>query len=194
MAESEPPSSPTSVSATTVASTVDLRKDVVTNDARSTVTSDERPVVNEKENSKPDAENQLLSHEAQRSSKGKEKAKSQTPTAASRDPSPLEPNSPAIDDEAVLQSRTTILASSASDDYNDDGYNSDGLSGYSTSLSTSVNDYIFSHGRRYHRFREGAYHFPNDDAEQEREEYVIYKFVFQWFWVVRSSLRIIIQF
>jgi hypothetical protein len=29
---------------------------------------------------------------------------------------------------------------------------------------------MFENGRRYHRFREGAYNFPNDESEQERED------------------------
>ncbi|KAI8219505.1 hypothetical protein K4K55_012156, partial [Colletotrichum sp. SAR 10_96] len=37
------------------------------------------------------------------------------------------------------------------------------------SLSPSVRDYAFENNRRYHRYREGRYHFPNDDSEQQRE-------------------------
>ncbi|KAG9231341.1 S-adenosyl-L-methionine-dependent methyltransferase [Amylocarpus encephaloides] len=40
----------------------------------------------------------------------------------------------------------------------------------SSSLSSRVRDYAFENGRRYHRFREGQYNFPNDDSEQERED------------------------
>lgn len=40
----------------------------------------------------------------------------------------------------------------------------------STSLSSSVRDYLFENGRRYHRFREGRYNFPNDEPEQDRED------------------------
>lgn len=52
----------------------------------------------------------------------------------------------------------------------DGGYESDTYSSASTSAESSVRDYIFENGRRYHRFREGAYNFPNDDEEQERED------------------------
>lgn len=52
----------------------------------------------------------------------------------------------------------------------DAGYESDRASFASTSLSSSVTDYLFEHGRRYHRFREGRYNFPNDEAEQDRED------------------------
>lgn len=102
--------------------------------------------------------------EAQPSPKEKEKF------SVSRNTSPPDPNPHPIDEDAVHQAQNTILASTASDEFNDDGYNSDGASGHSTSLDSAVDDYIFSHGRRYHRFREGAYHFPNDDIEQERED------------------------
>jgi hypothetical protein len=52
----------------------------------------------------------------------------------------------------------------------DAGYESDSLSSGSTSLSSSVREYAFENGRRYHKFREGRYNFPNDDVEQERED------------------------
>ncbi|KAH8684951.1 S-adenosyl-L-methionine-dependent methyltransferase [Ilyonectria robusta] len=54
----------------------------------------------------------------------------------------------------------------------DDGYVSDSGSGssVSTSLSSSVRDYRFENSRRYHRFKEGLYQFPNDTPEQERED------------------------
>lgn len=52
----------------------------------------------------------------------------------------------------------------------DPGYESDGASFASTSLSSSVRDYLFENGRRYHRFREGRYNFPNDEPEQDRED------------------------
>jgi hypothetical protein len=65
------------------------------------------------------------------------------------------------------------LSMSFVDDNTDDedaGYASDVLSSGSTSLSSSVREYAFEHGRRYHKFREGRYNFPNDDVEQERED------------------------
>ncbi|KAK4041727.1 hypothetical protein C8A01DRAFT_34218 [Parachaetomium inaequale] len=52
----------------------------------------------------------------------------------------------------------------------DDGYGTDNNTTASTSLADSVRDYIFENGRRYHRFREGRYNFPNDDVEQQRED------------------------
>jgi hypothetical protein len=51
-----------------------------------------------------------------------------------------------------------------------DGYATDGASGASTSISSSVRDFAFENNRRYHKFREGSYHFPNDDLEQARED------------------------
>ncbi|KAK3310859.1 S-adenosyl-L-methionine-dependent methyltransferase [Chaetomium strumarium] len=52
----------------------------------------------------------------------------------------------------------------------DDGYGTDTNTTASTSLAESVRDYIYENGRRYHRFREGRYSFPNDDVEQQRED------------------------
>jgi hypothetical protein len=52
----------------------------------------------------------------------------------------------------------------------DDGYASTVGSAESTSLSSSVRDYQFENSRRYHKFKEGLYQFPNDLPEQERED------------------------
>ncbi|KAK4453394.1 S-adenosyl-L-methionine-dependent methyltransferase [Podospora aff. communis PSN243] len=56
------------------------------------------------------------------------------------------------------------------DELSDAGYESDRHTSASTSLADSMRDYIYENGRRYHRFREGRYNFPNDDSEQQRED------------------------
>ncbi|KAI4137805.1 MAG: hypothetical protein LQ341_004980 [Variospora aurantia] len=48
---------------------------------------------------------------------------------------------------------------------NDDQY--DDVS-YTTSIASSITDYKFEHGRRYHAYKEGRYLLPNDEAEQDR--------------------------
>jgi len=58
----------------------------------------------------------------------------------------------------------------ADGDEEDAGYYTDTASNVSTSLSSSVRDYAFENGRRYHKFREGTYQFPNDEPEQARED------------------------
>jgi hypothetical protein len=68
--------------------------------------------------------------------------------------------------ESVPEPEATIAA----DDESDAGYESDSASSASTSLSSSIRDYAFENGRRYHKFREGSYQFPNDEPEQERED------------------------
>ncbi|KAM0548412.1 hypothetical protein ACHAPJ_009898 [Fusarium lateritium] len=45
---------------------------------------------------------------------------------------------------------------------------SQGSTGYMTSLNSSILNYKYENGRRYHAFREGAYLVPNDDEEQDR--------------------------
>lgn len=67
---------------------------------------------------------------------------------------------------ATIAEQVTIAA----DDEFDDGYESDSASAASTSMASSVRDYAFENGRRYHKFREGSYQFPNDEPEQERED------------------------
>lgn len=47
----------------------------------------------------------------------------------------------------------------------DDGYGTDSNTTASTSLAESMRDYMYENGRRYHKFREGRYNFPNDDVE-----------------------------
>ncbi|RSL81823.1 hypothetical protein CEP51_005572 [Fusarium floridanum] len=44
---------------------------------------------------------------------------------------------------------------------------SDSSSDY-TSINSSIRNYKYENGRRYHAFREGAYLVPNDDDEQDR--------------------------
>lgn len=38
-----------------------------------------------------------------------------------------------------------------------------------TSLSSSIRDFKFENDRRYHEYKQGQYHFPNDESEQQRE-------------------------
>ncbi|KAI5840911.1 S-adenosyl-L-methionine-dependent methyltransferase [Tricharina praecox] len=49
----------------------------------------------------------------------------------------------------------------------DDGYASS-LESDTTSLKSTMRDYIFENGRRYHRYQEGKYVLPNDENEQDR--------------------------
>ncbi|KAL6854020.1 S-adenosyl-L-methionine-dependent methyltransferase [Trichoderma novae-zelandiae] len=80
--------------------------------------------------------------------------------------------------EALEEAEESIVADSAetthggpsNDSASDAGYDSDSVSSASTSAMSSVRDYMYENGRRYHRFREGSYNFPNDDVEQERED------------------------
>ena len=77
--------------------------------------------------------------------------------------------------EAITQAEDLIVAERSDDltgrdNESDGGYDSDGFSSGSTSAESSVRDYLYENGRRYHRFREGSYNFPNDDVEQERED------------------------
>ncbi|KAI1501872.1 S-adenosyl-L-methionine-dependent methyltransferase [Biscogniauxia marginata] len=52
----------------------------------------------------------------------------------------------------------------------DAGYESDTETTASTSIASTIYNHSFEHGRRYHKFREGRYNFPNDDIEQQRED------------------------
>ncbi|GKT51228.1 secondary metabolism regulator LAE1 [Colletotrichum spaethianum] len=79
--------------------------------------------------------------------------------------------------EATTQAESSIEADSDElasifdeTDPSDAGYGSDSATNASTSIESSVRDYMYENGRRYHRFREGRYNFPNDELEQERED------------------------
>jgi hypothetical protein len=71
------------------------------------------------------------------------------------------------------QAATTIEVASDNtidDTIDDPGYETASVTGAETSISSSVRDYAFEHGRRYHKYQEGRYLFPNDESEQERED------------------------
>lgn len=90
---------------------------------------------------------------------------SRSPTGSP--PTATEGNFQQTQAEIVAQQAETIIEAGDSEDA---GYESDGDSRVSTSISSSVRDFAFEHGRRYHKFREGTYQFPNDESEQERED------------------------
>ena len=101
------------------------------------------------------------------------KSKSNSPHSAPQTYAHLTPAEQAAADlestNAVEQAQAGIEVD-FSDSATDPGYESDALGSSSSSLSSSISDYKFENGRRYHRFREGAYNFPNDETEQDRED------------------------
>ena len=105
------------------------------------------------------------------SSSHPESNSSRSPTILSSSPSPPEQAAQEIEtSSAVAQAQGDIeIDPGQSPSRSDDGYDTDFLGSASTSLFSSVRDFTFENGRRYHRFREGAYNFPNDDTEQDRE-------------------------
>ncbi|KAF4862724.1 Secondary metabolism regulator LAE1 [Colletotrichum siamense] len=88
--------------------------------------------------------------------------------------SPTRPNTAAptaAGEELATNSQPTPGPNIETDDpVEDAGFSTDDSSTQSTSLSSSVRDYNFENKRRYHKFKEGRYLFPNDDLEQERED------------------------
>ena len=66
---------------------------------------------------------------------------------------------------ALTQAEEGTIVIDSDDQGTDDGYETDAHTAASTSLAESVRDYVWENGRRYHRFREGRYNFPNDDIE-----------------------------
>lgn len=80
----------------------------------------------------------------------------------------IEPDSRATPPLSTTTSTSTSTATPDAD--TDDGYDTESVSGDSTSLASNVRDYIFENNRRYHKYKEGRYLIPNDDPEQERED------------------------
>ena len=72
--------------------------------------------------------------------------------------------------EAPVEAENGITIDSDQGSFFDDGYETDSNPSISTSLASSMRNYKYENGRRYHRFREGRYNFPNDDMEQDRED------------------------
>jgi hypothetical protein len=118
----------------------------------------------------------------QASSTSKQSSSSANPSTKAKSTSPRNaPPSyadltPAEQAAANLESATAVQQAQAeieidfSDSTTDPGYETDTLGSTSASLISSVRDYMFENGRRYHKFREGAYNFPNDEMEQDRED------------------------
>ncbi|KAH9203451.1 S-adenosyl-L-methionine-dependent methyltransferase [Leptodontidium sp. 2 PMI_412] len=73
------------------------------------------------------------------------------------------------EEQAVQQTETSTDADSDVG-MSDAGYETDSIGTASTSLASSARAYALENGRRYHKFREGSYHFPNDDSEQDKED------------------------
>ncbi|EWC48813.1 hypothetical protein DRE_00118 [Drechslerella stenobrocha 248] len=51
---------------------------------------------------------------------------------------------------------------------NESAYSDSDLESFTTSLTSSVTNYQYENGRRYHAFRPGQYILPNDDQESDR--------------------------
>ena len=66
--------------------------------------------------------------------------------------------------QAAPQAETSIDVNNG-DSMSDAGYETDSVSTASLSLASSIRDYVFKNSRRYHRFHEGSYNFPNNDLE-----------------------------
>ncbi|KAL0937798.1 methyltransferase domain-containing protein [Colletotrichum truncatum] len=88
-----------------------------------------------------------------------------------------------VEQQAVESSEATAQAEGSIEVDNDEtasvlnapepsdvGYETENATTASTSIGSSVRDFLYENGRRYHRFREGLYNFPNDEIEQERED------------------------
>ncbi|KAL1993061.1 hypothetical protein VTN49DRAFT_3818 [Thermomyces lanuginosus] len=76
--------------------------------------------------------------------------------------------------ETSAQEQSTIATNNApvnvevDTSYENDSSYGDELSSYSASLTSSVLNYRYENGRRYHKYRDGSYLLPNDKSESDR--------------------------
>ncbi|RPA74305.1 S-adenosyl-L-methionine-dependent methyltransferase [Ascobolus immersus RN42] len=78
------------------------------------------------------------------------------------------PKSPSpVAEQGPVQAELPTEAIEFDDDSNDSSYG-DSVESDTTSITSSVYNYQYENGRRYHNFRQGKYTLPNDDQEQDR--------------------------
>jgi hypothetical protein len=68
----------------------------------------------------------------------------------------------------TLMATTEVQEPLQADDEDYDSGMEDGASVESASLQSSILNYIYENGRRYHAYRAGEYPLPNDENEQSR--------------------------
>ncbi|KAL6711504.1 hypothetical protein ACN47E_004438 [Coniothyrium glycines] len=85
------------------------------------------------------------------------------PGASDSAPAPPSPGSPG---EGNLESVLHLEPDTGDNSDNDSAF--DANSSSSTSLASSILNYEYFNGRRYHGFRQGSYVLPNDEQEQDR--------------------------
>ncbi len=74
------------------------------------------------------------------------------------------------DEAAIVSAQASTTIEPDFDTIIDDGYGAETNIPTLTSLSPTARNFAFENGRRYHKFREGRYVFPNDESEQDRED------------------------
>ena len=97
--------------------------------------------------------------------------------------------------EAPVQAENGITIDSDQGSFLDDGYETDSNPSVSTSLASSMRNYKYENGRRYHRFREGTYNFPNDEMEQDREDLkhaLVVKLCQAWYFAPVNNMQYVV--
>ncbi len=72
---------------------------------------------------------------------------------------------PALTEASISGNQERPIEADATSDYASDG---DTITSDLTSVSSSVFNYQYENGRRYHAYRAGKYILPNDEKEQDR--------------------------
>ncbi|OKL59743.1 hypothetical protein UA08_04931A, partial [Talaromyces atroroseus] len=87
--------------------------------------------------------------------------------SSQKNPDCSPPERPLVSPAAPSAESVPIIEPISGESDDDNNYWSDAESDL-TSLTSSVTNYIYENGRRYHSFREGKYVLPNDDDEKDR--------------------------
>ncbi|KAJ5140513.1 hypothetical protein N7448_003921 [Penicillium atrosanguineum] len=82
---------------------------------------------------------------------------------------PTSSNTPSYSEDLGDSSSAASTNGEGSSVFDDDDDYSD-TSSYTASLLSSVKNYAYENGRRYHSYREGHYVLPNDEQEQDRQD------------------------
>ncbi|KXT03448.1 hypothetical protein AC578_1636 [Pseudocercospora eumusae] len=69
---------------------------------------------------------------------------------------------------AAGQQQQNVVEVLDRDSGSDSAYTDDDYRSYASTLTSSVENYQWIGGRRFHAYREGTYNFPNDEEEQDR--------------------------
>ncbi|KAI9802514.1 MAG: hypothetical protein M1833_001586 [Piccolia ochrophora] len=93
----------------------------------------------------------------------------QPPAAETQGSTRADPEATVTDSKApVADVQPPLEVDAAFTSDTDSAYDTDDMSSFTASLTSSVKNYQYENGRRYHAYQEGKYIMPNDESEKDR--------------------------